>query len=186
MLGAGAAAGAGTAAECPALPRKRQCHYVQCVESLDLPVQLEPQHGLRAAEVLPFKTRPSFNSKVSAAAVPTKNRASATADMKRFALFIVPSHDWKSGIPQIPALVSRTQKLHCNSTALDDGDAGNGCARCNNGQPRNGWLERHQLRRLLQLRSSEPFFPRVRGLRYKGKGPNQGGLGPDAPKARSR
>jgi hypothetical protein len=51
--------------------------------------------------------------------------------MKRFALFIVPSHDWKSGIPQIPALVSRTQKLHCNSTALDDGDAGNGCARCN-------------------------------------------------------
>jgi hypothetical protein len=37
----------------------------------------------------------------------------------------------------------------------------------------NEWLEKERLRRPLQLGNSEPFFPGVRGLRFKEKGPNQ-------------
>src|ERR1700675_3417045 len=77
----------------------------------------------------PFNTRPSFSSKVSAAAAPTKNSPSATAAKKRFTLFIVPSRDRKSSFLRIPAFVPSTQRQPYNSTALDDGNPANGCAR---------------------------------------------------------
>src|SRR6266700_4181917 len=50
---------------------------------------------------LPFKTRPSFSSKVSATAVITKNKPSTNTVKNRFTLFIVPSHDRKSQLPLI-------------------------------------------------------------------------------------
>src|SRR5438445_5801637 len=101
FAGAGAAAGAGatTGAERPALPVN-----VSATASVVLKVWTSPLISKRKTACVPpryfpFNTRPSLNSKVSAAAAPTKNSPKTTATKKRFKLFIVPSHDSEITIP---------------------------------------------------------------------------------------
>src|SRR5947209_1279684 len=101
FAGAGAAAGAGatTGAERPALPVN-----VSATASVVLKVWTSPLISKRKTACVPpryfpFNTRPSLNSKVSAAAAPTKNSPKTTATKKRFKLFIVPSHDSEIASP---------------------------------------------------------------------------------------
>src|SRR2546427_1028261 len=107
FAGAGAAAGAGatTGAERPALPVK-----VSATASVVLKVWTSPLISKRSTACVPpryfpFNTRPSFNSKVSAATAPTKNSPKATATKKRFTLFIVPSHDRRPAFSEISAFI---------------------------------------------------------------------------------
>src|SRR5882762_8425758 len=99
----------------------------------------------------PFKTRPSFNSNVSANAAPMKNRPRATAASDRITLFIVSSLRRRVRKHDLRSVLSR-REAHPDSIALDDGQVANGCAGCSNGQPGKEWLEKEQLRRLLQPR----------------------------------
>src|SRR5712671_471890 len=127
MLGAGA----GAEAKCPALPVN-----VSATMSVVLKVWTSPfSSNLITVCVppryFPFKTRPSFNSKVSAAAAPTKNSPSANIDKKRFTLFIVPSHDRKSQYQEISAYAPRTHRRFIILQHLDGGDVAKGCAKCN-------------------------------------------------------
>src|SRR5258708_16351513 len=125
MLFAGIAAAAG--AERPAAPVN-----VSATASVVLKVWTSPLISKRKTACVPpryfpFNTRPSLNSKVSAAAAPAKNIPKTTATKKRFTLFIVPSHDRKSQFPETSASISPPKAL-CDSTALNGGNGPNGCA----------------------------------------------------------
>src|SRR5882762_9983911 len=129
----------------------------------------------------PFKTRPSFNSNVSANAAPMKNRPRATAASDRITLFIASSLRRRVTKPHDLRSVLSRRKAHPDSIALDDGQVANGCAGCNNGRPRRNGLEKEHL---LQPEKLRTIFPGRRGLRFKGKGLDRNGLGPHGPRTR--
>jgi len=61
-------------------PRKRQRHNIVRRKCLHFSVNLKPQCRLRPPRYLPCRTRPSLNSKVSAAAAPASAAPKTTAN----------------------------------------------------------------------------------------------------------
>src|SRR5216684_2072815 len=131
---AGATPGAATGAADPELPVNVSATISVVLKVCSSPLISKRNTACVPPRYFPFKTRPSFNSKVSAAAAPTRNSPIANTDKKRFTLFIVPSHDRKSQFLEISASVPRAQGQLYHSTALDGGDVANGCAKCHRGK----------------------------------------------------